>query len=356
MRVALVGPPQSGKSTLFSAIAQAGGSHVDVSRGDQPHLAVVKVPDERLDFLSQLYAPKKYTQAELEFYDLPGFDLSDEAGRNRAKTHWASLRQCDMIVFVVRAFHNDSVAIYRDGVDPNSNIQELLAEMIFADLDQVLSRIEKVQAGLKKPAAKKDEQQRELELMLRLKDALESEKPISSAISSEAEGKLVRSFSFLSQKPMLVTLNCDESDMTSQADDTFSGLPCLKLSAKIEEEIAQLPPAERTDFLADLGIKASARDRLVQACYKHCNLISFLTAGEPEVRAWTIPAGMDAQNAAGTIHTDIARGFIRAETVAFDDLKAAGDMKGAKAAGKVRLEGKTYIVKDGDVMYFRFNV
>lgn len=356
MRVALVGPPQSGKSTLFAAAAQAGGSHVDISRGDQPHLAVVKVPDERLDFLATLYTPKKYTQAELEFLDLPGFDLTDEAGRNRAKAHWAALRQCDMILFVVRSFHNDSVGVYRKGVDPKANVQELLGEMIFADLDQVMSRIEKVQAGLKKPGAKKDEQQRELELMVRLKEALENEKPISSAISSDAEGKLVRSFSFLSQKPMLVVLNCDETDLGEQGEETFEGLPCLKLSAKIEEEIAQLPPAERAEFLADLGIKASARDRMVQACYKHCNLISFLTAGEPEVRAWTIPAGMDAQNAAGTIHTDIARGFIRAETVAFEDLKAAGDMKGAKAAGKVRLEGKTYIVKDGDVMYFRFNV
>jgi hypothetical protein len=356
MRVALIGPPQSGKSTLFAAIAEAGGSHVDLHRADQPHLAVVKVPDDRLYWVAKLHNPRKITPAELEFLDLPGFDLSDEAGRNRAKVHWGAMRQCDMLVFVVRAFDDPAAPPYRERIDPGADVQELLAEMLFADLDQVTSRIDKLQAGLKKPTGKREDQQRELELMQRLSAALEAEKPIAGAVEGEAEAKLLRSFAFLSQKPQLVALNCSEDKLGAEGPETIAGLPCLRLSAKIEEEIAQLPPQERTEFLADLGVTASARDRLIRACSRRMNLVTFLTGSDPEVRAWMVPAGTDAVTAAGGIHSDIARGFIRAEVVAYDDLVAAGDMKGAKAAGKVRLEGKTYVVKDGDVIYFRFNV
>jgi hypothetical protein len=355
--VALVGPPQSGKSVLFAAIAESGGSHVDLSRADQPHLAVVKVPDERLTWLTQLYKPEKTTPAELEFLDLPGMDLSDEAGRKRAKEHWAAMRQADMLVFVLRNFESPAVAAYRDRVEPQSDLQELLAEMLFADLDQVSARMEKLETALKKPSPKRDEQARELDLMTRLKDALENEKPLSETITDPTEVKFVRGFGFLSQKPSLVVLNVDESQLEATgATEKCGPLACVALSAKIEEEIAQLPPADREEFMADLGLKASARDRLIRACYSSLKLVSFLTAGEDECRAWTIPAGTDAVTAAAEIHSDIARGFIRAETVAYDDLFAAGDMKGVKAAGKTRLEGKTYIVHDGDIINFRFNV
>lgn len=355
MKVAMVGPAQSGKSTLFAAMAEAGGSHIDLSRPDQPHLAVVKVPDDRVQWLAQMYKPKKTTLAELEFLDLPGFDLRDEAGRQRSMAHWQAMRQSDMLVFVVREFENPSVAAYRSRIDPAGDVQELLAEMLFADLDQVSARAAKIQAALKKPSPKKDEQTRELDLMERLKAALEQEKPIASALQSDAEGKLLRSFGFLSQKPALAVINTDESKAQA-AGEPIAGLPVLRLSARIEEEIAQLPSEERKEFLADLGVAASARDRMVQACYQRLNLISFLTAGEDECRAWTIPAGTDAVTAAVEIHSDIARGFIRAETVAYEDLKAHGDMKGVKAAGKVRLEGKNYVVRDGDIINFRFAV
>jgi hypothetical protein len=167
---------------------------------------------------------------------------------------------------------------------------------------------------------------------------------------------MLRSFAFLSLKPLLVALNCPEGEAGGEDLTERKGLPCLRLSAKIEEEIARLAPSERAEFLADLGLKSSARDRLVRACYKRMNLVSFLTGGDQEVRAWTVPAGTDALTAAGAIHTDMARGFIRAEVVAYGDLRAAGDFKNAKAAGKVRLEGKTYVVKEGDVIHFRFNV
>ena len=355
MKVALVGPPQSGKSTLFAAMAEAGGSHIDLHRPDQPHLAVVKVPDERVLALAEIYKPRKVTLAELEFLDLPGFDLHDEAGRQRAKAHWPAMRQSDMLVLVVREFGSQTVAQYRQRIDPASDVGELLGEMLFADLDQVSARIDRIEAALKKPTPKKDEQARELDLMTRLKDALESEKPIASAINSDAEGKLLRSFGFLSQKPALAVVNADE-DKAQLSAEPLCGLASLRLSAKIEEEIAQLPPAERKEFLADMGLAASARDRMVQACYQRLSLVSFLTTGEDECRAWTIPAGTDAVTAAGQIHTDIARGFIRAETVSYDDFKAHGDMKGAKAAGRVRLEGKNYIVQDGDIINFRFAV
>lgn len=356
MRVALIGPPQSGKSALFAAVAQAGGSNVDLSRPDQPHLAVVKVPDERIDWLTDHYKPKKTTLAELEFLDLPGFDLSDEAGRQRAKAHWAAMRQADMLVFVVRGFDDPTVAMYRDRVNPLSDVEDLLGEMLFADMDQVSNRIVKVEAAIKKPTSQRDEYIKELELMKRLLAALENSRPISEAIASDAEGKMVRSFAFLSQKPALVVLNVAEDKVAQPAPDQLASLPCMQLSAKIEQELSQLAPDEREMFLADLGIAQSARDRLIKACYERLNLVSFLTAGDDECRAWTIVAGTDAVTAASEIHSDIARGFIRAETVAFNDLKAAGDMKGAKAGGKVRLEGKTYVVQDGDIINFRFAV
>jgi hypothetical protein len=356
MRVALVGLPQSGKSTLFAAVAEAGGSHVDLSRPDQPHLAVVKVPDERVDWLAELYQPKKTTLAELEFVDLPGFDLRDEAGRKAAKMHWSAMRQADMIVMVLRAFEDPSVPAYRNRVDPEADLEELASEMLFADLEQVTNRVEKLEVAVKKPSPRREEQAKELELMVKLKEALENEKPISSVVSGEAEDKQIRSFAFLSQKPTLVVRNVGEDQADQAGEDRMGELPRITLSAKIEQEIAQLDAEERAEFMADLGIGVSARDRLIRACYDRLKLLSFLTCGEDECRAWTIPAGTDAVTAAGEIHSDIARGFIRAETVAFDDLKEAGDMKGAKAAGKIRLEGKTYEIADGDVINFRFNV
>jgi len=356
MRVALIGPPSSGKSVLFAAVAEAGGSHVDVHRPDQAHLAVVKVPDDRVPWLAELESSKKITYAELEFLDLPGFDLSDEAGRTRASTHWSAMRQSDMLVFVVRAFDDATVPTYRNRVDAAADVEELLAEMLFADLDQVTNRIGKLEVALRKPTAQQDEQKRELALMQRLNETLEAEKPLADAITNEAETKLIRSFAFLSQKPVLVVLNCSEDALGEPPPQEVASLPCIRLSAKIEEEIAELPDDERGEFLADLGVGASARDVLIRACYERLNLVSFLTVGPTEARAWTVPAGTDALTAAGAIHSDMQRGFIRAETVAYDDLRAAGDMKGAKAAGKVRLEGKTYVVQDGDVIYFRFNV
>lgn len=358
MRAALVGPPYSGKSTLFAAVAEAGGTQVHLDRADQPHLAVIKVPDERLFWLEEKYKAKKRTHAEIELLDLPGMDLSTPQSRDRARTHWPAVRQSDMIVLVLRKFQNSAVPAYRDRVDIQADLDELWAEMMFSDLEQITTRISKLEGNLKKPISGKerDEQQRELDLQKRLAATLEAERPLTEGIKSAAEEKLVRAFAFLTLKPTVVVVNCDEDAVPAEPPAKVGKYDALFLSARIEEELARLDAGEREEFMAALGVKTAAGDRLIRLCYKSMNLLSFLTAGEKEVRAWTIPAGSNAQEAAGAIHTDIQRGFIRAEVVAYDDLVAAGDEKSAKAAGKYRLEGKEYVVNDGDVMLFRFSV
>jgi len=261
-----------------------------------------------------------------------------------------------MLALVLRGFHDASVPAYRDRVDFAADLAELKDEMLFSDLEQVAARAEKLQAALKKPTPQREEQARELALMDRLRQTLEAEKPLTQAVSSEAEEKMVRAFAFLTLKPTLVVVNCDEDAAAQPGPAEVGGYPAIRLSAKIEEEIALLPPAERGEFMTDLGIAEAAGDRLARACHRGMNLISFFTHGDKEARAWTVPAGTDAVTAAGEIHTDMARGFIRAEVIAFDDLKAAGSEKAARAAGKYRLEGKSYLVQDGDVIHFRFSV
>ncbi len=355
MRVALIGPPYSGKTTLFQAVAEAGGSEVHVERGDQPHLAVVKVPEPRLEYLTSLHEPKKVVPAELEFLDLPGMDLTDEAGRTRARQHGPAMRQSDMLVMVLRGFADPAVPAYRGRVDAATDAEDLLGELLFADLDQVAARIERLEGLLAKPA-NRDAHERELTLMRRLREALEKEEPIRSAVHTDEEAKAVRSFAFLSSMPHMVVLNCDE-DKAGASVEPIGDVTTLALSAKIEEELAQLDADDRAEFMAELGLSAPARDRLIRACYEKLGLISMFTVGPDECRAWTLPAGTDAVTAAGEIHSDIARGFIRAETMHYDDLQAAGgEEKSVKAAGKLRLEGKQYVVQDGDIINFRFNV
>jgi len=358
MRAALVGLPQSGKSTLFAAAAESGGSHVHLERPDQEHLAVIKVPDDRVDWLDEHYKPKKKTYAEMEFVDIPGLDFTTDATRSHARTYMAKVRQTDMIILVLREFHNDSVPPYRNRIDPVVDLEELRQEMLLSDLEQVTARIDKLRSALRKPTPDREKNQHELELMQRLQETLEAEQPIAQAVKTASEQKMLRAFAFLTLKPLVVVINCDENSIGDDQSglSEFAGYPAIRLSAKVEEEIASLPAEDRSEFLQAMGITTPARDRLVHACYEAMNLISFLTVSKNEVRAWTIPAGTDAVTAAGTVHSDMARGFIRAEVIAFEDLKDAGDEKKARAAGKFRLEGKNYIVQDGDVILFRFNV
>ena len=354
MRIAFVGPPQSGKSTLFRAVTgHVAGPHAVA--GEQ--LAAVKVPDTRLDFLQQLYKPKKYTEATIDVLDVPGFSHETSAQQNEFRKALPSIRQCDALVAVLRAFDSASVQPYRNRVDPKADLDELLAELLFCDLETVTTRVEKLEKALTKPTKTHDLEKRELELMRRLQSALEAEQPITTAIQNDDERKALASFAFLTEMPLIVVINVNESQAAAPSPFNYEHARAnIALCADTEEQIAQLEPADRQAFLDDLGVKEPARERLIHGCYDAVGLVSFLTCGEDEVRAWSIHKGSDAVVAAGKIHTDIARGFIRAETVSFDDLKAAGDMKSAKGAGKVRLEGKHYIVQDGDIINFRFNI
>lgn len=354
MRIAFVGPPQSGKSTLFRAVT---GTTAGPQHGMGEQLAVVKVPDRRLDFLAGLYKPKKYTEAVMDCLDVPGFSHETAAQAGEFRKSLPSVRKCDALVAVIRSFDNPSVPPYRNRVDPQKDLEELMSELIFNDLETVTTRVERLENALKKPTKTHDQEKRELELMRRLQAALENEKPLASAIQNDDDRKAVASYQFLTEMPLIVVVNVSEKD--AAAAPTFEwphAKTTISLCAETEEQIAQLEPADRKAFLEDLGVGEPAKDRLVRACYDAVGLISFLTAGEDEVRAWSIKRGSDAVEAAGKIHSDIARGFIRAETVAYNDLVAAGDMKNVKAAGRMRLEGKTYVVQDGDIINFRFNV
>ncbi len=377
MQVALAGLTQSGKSTLFSAVSGAKLHHDTGAAGIAGHIekAVVKVPDTRLKVLSDIYKPKKTTPATIEFLDLPGMSLIDEPHRQESRRIIAQARQADMLVLVICCFDNPSVAKYKDRLDPAGDLAILQDELFWADLEQVTNRIERLEKSVTKPTKTQKQDKQELELMRKCAAALEEMHPLTGVITTPEEEKLVRSFGFLTMKPYIVVLNVNEDktsllpddilkgntdsgdDNSDKKDDKANKNDILVLSAKLEQELASLEDDEREEFLQEMGIKEIARDRLVQSCYKTLKLISFLTSGSDEVRAWTIPFDCEAVEAAGVIHSDIQRGFIRAETVSYDDFMAAGgDMKQAKAAGKVRLEGKNYKVQDGDIINFRFNV
>lgn len=356
MKVGLIGPPMSGKSTLFGAIT---GHAVAPDYTGQEHLATVKVPEPRLDFLSELYSPKKRTEATIDFVDVPGLSLEGAAQQAEFRRHLPVLRQCDVLVAVVRDFQNDVVPPYRNRIDAAGDLDELLNELVFADLEGVTNRLEKLEQSLKKPLPGKEAEQhrREQALFEQCKAALENEQPLSSAIETEEQVRIIRSFAFLTERPVIAVVNVDEDRAAAAPTiECKSAVDTLSLCAKTEAEIAVLDDADRAMFLEDLGVTESARNRLIRSSYTAAGMISFLTGGEDEVRAWPIPRDSSAVEAASKIHSDIARGFIRAETVSFEDLKATGDMKAAKAAGKVRLEGKQYVVQDGDVIEFRFNV
>lgn len=354
MRIAFVGPPMSGKSTLFRAVTGvAPAAHHAV--GEQ--LAAVHVPDPRIEWLNALYKPKKKTLATMDCVDVPGFSHATAAQQTEFRKSLPALRQCDALVAVVRAFANETVPAYRDRIDARADLAELASELCFCDLEQIANRIERLDKSLKKPTKTHEQEKRELELMKRCQAALEADQPISSALQNDDERKALASFAFLTELPIIAVINVGEQDAAKSAPFTYDHAHgTIALCADTEEQIAQLDETDRSAFLADLGVTEPARDRLIRACYDAVGLISFLTCGEDEVRAWSIPKGSDAVTAAGKIHTDIARGFIRAETVAYADLHAAGDMRAAKAANKIRLEGKNYIVQDGDVINFRFNV
>ena len=356
MKAALLGLLQSGKSTIFSAIS---GKAVLPGGATMIEEAIVPVPDERLDALADYYKPKKTTHATIDCLDLPGFSFADEHGRAVARRLISQIRTVDLLVLVVRAFENPAVPPYRDGIDPGRDLEELKTELLLADLELVSTRIERLEKQILKPAKSQPHDKAELALHTKLQEAIEAEKPISSAIETPDELEMIKPLGFLTLKPMVVAVNVGEDQLDRQFD--FSGCigsetPVAAICGKLAYELAQLDANSRAEFMAEMGVTESATSKFVKSCYRALGLISFLTVVSGELRAWPIRKGTVALDAAGKIHTDIKRGFIRAETFAIDDLKELGSEKALKAAGKIRLEGKDYVVQDGDVINFRFNV
>lgn len=356
MKTALLGLSQSGKSTIFSAISGKAIPPIGVGAIEE---AIVPVPDERLVWLEKLYKPRKTVRATIDVLDLPGFSFTDEHGRATARRLIGQIRTVDMLVLVVRAFENPSVPPYRNSIDPKRDLAELQTELLLSDLELVTTRIEKLEKQVHKPTKTQAHDKAELAVQKKLQEAIEAEKPISSVIQTEEELAIIKSLGFLTLKPMAVVINVGEDQLDKSFDlgEVMGGaVPMVTMCAKLEHELAQLDEESRVAFKADLGITESAAEKFVQICYSALGLISFLTVGDDEVRAWPIRKGTIAWDAAGKVHSDIKRGFIRAETMAYDDLKALGDEKAVKAAGKMRLEGKEYVVRDGDIINFRFNV
>ncbi|MFC1676053.1 redox-regulated ATPase YchF [Planctomycetota bacterium] len=356
MKAALIGLLQSGKSTLLSAVS---GKDMPTVGSVAIEEAIVPVPDERLDWLTELYKPKKTVHGTIDCLDLPGFNFTDEHGRAAARRLINKIRTTDLLVLVIRGFENPTVPTYRNSVDPARDLDELKTELLLADLELVTTRIERLEKQIHKPTKTQAHDKTELALQKKLAEAIESEKPISSVIETASERELIKSLGFLTLKPMIVTVNVGEDQLETKFD--FAGnldisVPVVEICAKLEYELAQLDADSRAEFMADLGMAESGKGKFVNACYSALGFISFLTVGSDEVRAWPIKKGTIAVEAAGKVHSDIQRGFIRAETMAYDDLKQFGDAKAVKAAGKTRLEGKEYVVADGDIINYRFNV
>jgi GTP-binding protein YchF len=358
MKVGIIGLSGVGKSTLFQLLT---GTPAAAPGGrPEPRLGMARVPDRRLDKLTEMYSPKKRTPATVEYVDVPGV----AKGEGAALVDLPALRNVDALVHVVRAFESDMVPHPDGSVDALRDAKMLELELILADLGAVDKRLERLDANIKK--ANRPEDVVERKIFLKMKEALEAEQPLRELVLDDEERRRLRNYSFLSEKPILLAVNMgddairnassvlESSGLTSFA--SRGGVALCPIAATIEAEMAELPPEDARAFMEDLGLKEPGLDRVIQTSYALLGLISFLTAGDDECRAWTIRKGTKAQQAAGVIHSDIERGFIRAEVVAYTDLIDAGTTAACRDRGTLRLEGKDYVVQDADVINFRFNV
>ena len=361
MKIAIIGLPQSGKTTVFNALTGGSAETGNFSSGRlEPNIASVKVPDERVSSLSRLYNPRKTTLAEVQYVDIGGLEGANERREAIPAEVMTYLGTADAFLQVVRSFDDDSVPHPMGTVDPRRDRDALEQELILSDLVVIERRLERLGKEISKlPAKDRTTREMEFRVLDRYREGLEAERPIRALDPpSPQEEKLLRGFQFLTAKPVLVIYNVSEGQLGADAAEVAERghLPSIVLSAKIEAELAQLSPEDAAEFMADLGLGESARNRVIEASYRLLGLISFMTVGEDEVRAWTIRHGMSAVEAGGVIHSDIQRGFIRAEVVPFQDLLDSGGLPGAKKQGRVRLEGKDYLIQDGDVSHFLFNV
>ncbi|MHB0977380.1 MAG: redox-regulated ATPase YchF [Candidatus Aquicultorales bacterium] len=348
MKVGIIGLALSGKTTVFNALTGSEAPTGTFGGARKANLAVIKVPDERVDRLSEIYAPKKTTYAEIAFVDIPG---AGEGGLGDPQTI-ELIKGVDTLAVVVRAHPSEAVPHPLNRVDPAGDLAEVHGELILRDLVQVEKRLERL--------AKERSKGQEVDLLTRCKEALESETPLQTVSFTDAELKLLAGFQFLTLKKALVVANTGEEASVGleelEARAREYGLPLLSLCGSLEMEIAALPEEERGGFLESLDLSEPASARFIKEAYNLSDLVSFMTVGEDEVKAWTVTKGTPAPAAAGKIHSDIERGFIRAEVVSFDDFMACGSMAAARDAGKLRLEGKDYQIQDGDIINFRFNV
>lgn len=364
MKLGIVGLPNVGKSTLFNAITNAGAQSANYAFCTiEPNVGVVAVPDERLDKLTEMYSPDKTTHATIEFVDIAGLVKGASKGEGLGNKFLSHIREVDAIIHVVRCFDNDDIIHVEGSVNPARDIETINLELILSDIEMVERRIDRSSKAMKgdKSLAK------EVDFLKRLKAHLEEGLSARSLECDEDEKAVMDSVALLSSKPVIYACNMSEEDFMNniETNERFNavrkiaqeeGSEVLPICAELEAQIAPLEKEEKELFLSELGLEKSGLDRLIKSSYHLLGLISYLTAGKPEVRAWTIREGTKAPQAAGKIHSDFERGFIRAEVIAYDDLMECGSMAAAKEKGLVRSEGKEYVMKDGDIVLFRFNV